>query len=227
MTRLECPTCERDDFASERGMLIHHKRSHGESLAFEERECVECGGVFEVYRTDSQKRCSEECKNRAHSESISGETNPNYRGKDTVTLVCEFCGSEHEYEEYEAEYRNYSLEYCRECESEYSSEFFSGDNHWNYSHGNGDGVPYGDGWRSIRKTILERDDWSCVVCEMSNERHQEVFGGKSLNVHHIVPRSEFYDGEKLSDEANEPDNLVSLCHKHHKQAEANKIQVER
>jgi len=134
-------------------------------------------------------------------------------------------GAEHEYEKYEAKQRSFSLSYCRECDSEYWSYRLGGENHWNYTHGNGDGIPYGDGWRSIRKTILERDDWSCVICGIGNEEHQDNFGGKSLNVHHIIPRSEFYDGETLDEEANEPDNLVTLCHRHHKQVEANEIQV--
>jgi ribosomal protein L37AE/L43A len=47
-----CPSCGRDDFDDERGMRIHHKLAHGESLA--EREdryrCPECDREVETKR---------------------------------------------------------------------------------------------------------------------------------------------------------------------------------
>lgn len=40
-----CPTCD-DAFSTERGMKIHHKRVHGESIAGRDVECHTCGDTY-------------------------------------------------------------------------------------------------------------------------------------------------------------------------------------
>jgi len=41
-----CPTCNRDDFASERGMKLHHFAAQGQSIANRvEREILRVSGV--------------------------------------------------------------------------------------------------------------------------------------------------------------------------------------
>lgn len=47
-----CPTCGRDDFDGKRGMRIHHKLAHGESLAKrrDQYRCPECGQEVETKR---------------------------------------------------------------------------------------------------------------------------------------------------------------------------------
>lgn len=63
-----CPTCERDDFKSNRGMRRHHAMAHGESLSEVEFECNHCGDDFTIpvawVRKDrnSGAYCSKECR---------------------------------------------------------------------------------------------------------------------------------------------------------------------
>lgn len=79
----ECPTCGRDDFASRRGMKMHHSRAHGESLAGVEVECENCGCVTRKdqhgIRNSENQFCSKEC----HSEFIS----------ERVETACANCSS--------------------------------------------------------------------------------------------------------------------------------------
>jgi hypothetical protein len=56
----KCPTCG-DEFASEQGMKVHHKRVHGESLV-PSTECEQCGGEFPIVDYSKPNRfCSAEC----------------------------------------------------------------------------------------------------------------------------------------------------------------------
>jgi len=56
---------------------------------------------------------------------------------------------------------------------------------------------------------MERDNWECQICGMTNEQHIVIFG-KNLNVHHL-------DGEgKSSKNRNDSlDNLQTLCFRCH------------
>jgi len=56
----DCPSCERDDFASERGMRSHHARTHGEPLP--NRICPNCGGEWYWEKADQQRVYCDDCK---------------------------------------------------------------------------------------------------------------------------------------------------------------------
>jgi len=62
---------------------------------------------------------------------------------------------------------------------------------------------YGVNWSKQRTKCLERDDYTCRVCETP-----EADLGREPSVHHITPRSEF-DGTPR--EMNALENLVTLC----------------
>ena len=66
-------------------------------------------------------------------------------------------------------------------------------------------------WRNKREEILERDGYMCRLCEA--ERAARRYNPDRLSVHHIEPISEAW-GLRLKD-----DNLITLCDKHHDQAE--------
>lgn len=70
---------------------------------------------------------------------------------------------------------------------------------------NNDANNYGKGWGNLCATILDRDGHKCRNCGVSGE----------LEVHHIIPFRRFEDAF----EANNPDNLVSLCPRCHRLAE--------
>ena len=69
---------------------------------------------------------------------------------------------------------------------------------------------YGSSWPAIRKLVLARDQYRCQVCGQSGEANW-------LHVHHKVPFRTFYAAE----EANRPENLVTLCPTCHRFAEQN------
>ena len=70
-------------------------------------------------------------------------------------------------------------------------------------------------WQRIRDQILDRDYHMCRVCFEGKRGCFPV--GLWLEVHHIVPLAEDYELRA------EESNLITLCPKHHKDAEAGEI----
>lgn len=66
---------------------------------------------------------------------------------------------------------------------------------------------YGVNWSKQKQRCLERDDYTCQVCE----KHQSGMS-RDPAVHHITPRSHF---DETPMEMNHLDNLVTLCHSCH------------
>lgn len=63
---VECPTCNRDDFHSKKGMRKHHAMAHGESIAKTTSECDACGEEFTHFKAENNRRfCSRECSRTA------------------------------------------------------------------------------------------------------------------------------------------------------------------
>jgi len=62
---------------------------------------------------------------------------------------------------------------------------------------------YGPEWRRIRAIILTRDNFTCQRCGAT-----ERSCGKRLHIHHIIAKE--HAASIL--EANDPDNLITLCH---------------
>lgn len=66
-------------------------------------------------------------------------------------------------------------------------------------------------WRQVREKVLERDGHECRFCGMSDDKHTEE-NGASLDVHHIIPRSD--GGEDTMG------NLAALCRSCHRTMES-------
>jgi len=80
---VECPTCGRDDFETERGMKYHHTRKHGESLSRVSFSCDCCGEEFErnqseVNDSSEYHYCSLDCKHEHGEYALSGKNHPSY-----------------------------------------------------------------------------------------------------------------------------------------------------
>jgi DEAD/DEAH box helicase domain-containing protein len=69
---------------------------------------------------------------------------------------------------------------------------------------------YGPGWGSLRMAIRARDQFTCQVCGTPEM-------GKAHHVHHKIPFRQFLSIQ----EANRPDNLITLCPNCHQLAETN------
>jgi 5-methylcytosine-specific restriction enzyme A len=67
-------------------------------------------------------------------------------------------------------------------------------------------------WHKKAAEIKERDHYLCQVC-----MQEGTLNYKSLEVHHIEPLRERFDLSL------EDGNLITLCHKHHTDAERGKI----
>lgn len=84
-------------------MRVHHSRQHGERLP--NRVCDVCDDQF--YCKHEKRYCSPKC--RQEGRSLSGSSNPNFRGgKETAS--CEICSTQFEY--YPSEKEGI---YCPEC----------------------------------------------------------------------------------------------------------------
>jgi hypothetical protein len=68
-----------------------------------------------------------------------------------------------------------------------------------------------ENWRQVREKVLNRDDYECRFCGMTEEEHQEETDC-GLDVHHIIPRS---DGGK-----DRMHNLAALCRSCHRTMES-------
>ncbi|WP_254535924.1 HNH endonuclease [Halomarina litorea] len=97
-----CPTCGRDDFASERAMKSHHARMHGESLVElveKEFDCRWCEESFsrELREAEQREFCSRSCAAKAsheqrdeHTYSLSSDARERVLERDGHT--CQRCG---------------------------------------------------------------------------------------------------------------------------------------
>lgn len=84
---------------------------------------------------------------------------------------------------------------------------------------------YGPGWKKQRWLALERDGYRCRVCGAGPgmDGAQEAQKGPVLHVHHIRPFREFgyVRGQNNNNQAaNALENLITLCPRCHRQAEA-------
>lgn len=130
---VECPTCDRDDFESCRGMKVHHATIHGETLPpGTEAECSNCGSVVRRSPSRLEKMdhvfCSQECESGWRSENWTGGDHPTpTKGKTTVE--CAWCGDTKRVWPKRA--RKYEKHFCdRQCKGKWREKNISGEDSW-------------------------------------------------------------------------------------------------
>lgn len=119
----ECPTCGRDDFASERGLNQHHSRTHGESLRAVSLECEWCGDSYTKMPSvaEESRFCSNDCKfDYIHEQ--------NRGSGERVVVPCDNCGAD--IERHPNEVRDNVF-----CNQKCHGEWLSGENHHNWKGG--------------------------------------------------------------------------------------------
>lgn len=218
---IECTECEREGFTSERAMKIHRTKAHRES-GRKMYQCATCGEEFEDDVYEDRQYC---CRSCAYSDRQK-DSNPQWKEKDP--RVCEMCGEKFYVPPSTVE--EGSGKYCsHECFCEWRKETgaIRGENHprWkggDYPHS---AIPLTE---EDREAVLERDEYECVTCGMTDEEHYEQYS-QGLHVHHLKPRRHFlqvYDSlEEAREHANAKSNLMTLCSKHHGRAENRVIEV--
>jgi len=174
-----------------------------------ELECDYCSEPFtrprSHYNESGNNFCSRVCMNNWKSENLTGENAPGWEGG-KIELECEHCGDTFETWPFKSDRR-----FCSQsCTREWQSEEWVGENNPFYKGSHGDYC--GPDWPEQREERLEIDGWECAICGKSNEEHKQEYGN-GLHVHHIHPRRSFRDedGSIDWDEANAPENLISLC----------------
>lgn len=181
-----------------------------------EVECEWCGSKLirqpnEIEKNDRNfcRTTESNCYQKWRSEYIRGENHGSWSGG-KVQKDCEYCGSI--VERHPSQFSG-DKSFCSDtdCYARWQSENRMGRNHHLWEEG---GKPYyGPNWDDVRSSILERDGYRCVRCDMTCDSHIFEYN-ENLHVHHIVPLRNF-SGDFKS--ANEESNLVSLCTNcHHK-----------
>ncbi len=213
----DCPTCG-ESFDSEHGMKIHHYGAHGESLAKKNCTCKNCGVTFKEFQSRIErgkgKFCSKECKHDI--------------GR--VEVECHQCGTVVKQAEHRAE--RYERSFCsQECNDEWLTLEGNapgwGQQQENHSQWKGGTKRwYGTNWAEQREKALERDNYQCKSCGMTQDEHEDAYG-RDLAVHHLTPIREFRsDGNLDAEAANTLDNLMTVCRGCHKQWDLLPIQPE-
>jgi len=197
----KCPICHEEYIYNKKTQIYCSQKCMGKSKQLEEKKCVNCGDYFKPYKS-FLKFCSLKCSHNYHT----GNKNGMYKGKDKHN--CEWCGKE--YEDYPSRYKR--TRFCSEkCRREWVREFNSGENSYLWKGGNS--VDYrGANWHKQRFLAIQRDDFKCVDCGITNSECIEKYKF-SLSVHHIKPYRSFKNNYK---EANKLDNLTTLCTSCHK-----------
>ena len=94
---------------------------------------------------------------------------------------------------------------------------YSGEDSWHWKGGQRD--YRGPNWHIQRKKALERSNYCCESCGLSDKEHREQ-RDYGLHVHHIVPRRNF---ENDDPEQNALSNLTVLCHQCHEMYEGTNL----
>lgn len=230
----ECPTCG-NGYISEMGVKMHHSRTHGESIAYNERECDYCGDVIEVpdHILNEQEHhfCDRKCSAAWQEE--------------RVEIECSVCGDSFEVIKFREETASYCSRKCRiegtrritgnerynyktetyECQEcgesverspsmVYSPDrVFCSDACFDEHRRNGYDDYYGSNWYQQRRKALKRDQYRCQVCGVTAAELQ-----RDPDVHHLTPITWYknnYDEPEWWERANQLTNLVTYCRSCH------------
>lgn len=151
------------------------------------RTCQHCGAKYTATAVDRVKFCSRKCYIAAVGS----------RPK-TRAVECAQCGALVQRPHAAIKRVQHSF-----CGDECRRKFHRGANHYAYR---GDKDPNrGAKWNRLADSIRHRDSYSCRRCGLCQNGNGK--NGEKLSVDHVRPWRSFEN----KDEANHPDNLVSLC----------------
>lgn len=210
-----CPSCEQV-FSTDRGLKLHHSRTHGEKIKRGSEVCDNCGETFKFKqsRRENPRFCESECRDAYQT----GPEHPNYQGgKEEV--VCEWCGESKFVNPNKADDRRFCDKWCA---GKWRSHTQVGDNNpvWE----GGKLRYYGPNWDRQRRKALRRDQYRCRECGATEQNL-----GCVPSVHHRKPLREFkdeHDAPEWYEKGNDLSNLITLCETHHRKWEQMPVQPE-
>lgn len=157
--------------------------------------CELCGKEYDFWSFRYYKRrFCDDCLSKHKSDIFSNK----------IKTTCGYCGKEIEV----IPSRFYSNEYCYcdvKCMAKHYAERFSGENSPTWK--GGVNKHYKGNWLHQAKLCRERDNNVCQICGKTYEENDF----HNMDVHHIRKYRLFEDPK----EANQLDNLISLCHSCH------------
>jgi len=174
--------------------------------------CANCGCEFERYQskvTTENPCCSLECSGEYTIQQMDVEEHNFYEDGPAI-VECAWCGEELERRPCKLERSENFFCGDTDCQAKWKSENVFGKRHPNWKGGHERG--YGPNWREKRRERLEHDNYECVVCGLSNEKHRKLHDC-GLHVHHIQRKEQFRNskGELDYERANRLENLITLC----------------
>lgn len=223
-----------DGFAGEQYQQLNDMTGENHHLYVEREEvvCPTCGDAFERRVTEDQVFCSRGCagenrKNRI--EKTCPECGDEFETRPSGNQYCSFeCAMEYRSGVDEDTFCEYTCKVCGEtfegysykdrifCSMECRDEAYKGKNHPSWKGGCEN--YYGSSWtKSLKKRVRDRDNRECQSCGLDESDHF-----RALDVHHITPFRKF--GVENHKQANQIDNLISLCLECHMKVEYNEIE---
>jgi 5-methylcytosine-specific restriction endonuclease McrA len=184
--------------------------------------CIVCSKEIErpphkIDRSDKHF-CSRDCYAAWQSEHMQGTDNYNYN---RIQGLCDECGADITVTPYQLSHFEYH--FCNaQCRGAWYAKHITGENHPNWKGGYKD--YYGPNWEAQRDLARQRDKYRCRICGVTEKRL-----GRELDVHHIIPFRTFgyiAGQNEHYKEANDLSNLIALCPRCHKYAEAGRLPVQ-
>jgi 5-methylcytosine-specific restriction endonuclease McrA len=189
--------------------------------------CEVCKKDFAIipaqFKRFTRRFCSRTCKGKWFSINKQRENSPTWKGI-SIERPCDACGKMFRPRSESAERRSQRQHwFCsRTCRGVWMSKHQVAEQHPNWRGGEID--YYGPNWKAQQKAARVRDGHKCCYCKTKKGQR-----GKSLDVHHIRPFRDFgyvYGENDSYLQANDLVNLITLCPKCHKAAEAHKIAIQ-
>lgn len=240
-----CAVCG-ESFKSEKGAVIHYRKSHSERFYKEEKtgefDCPSCDKSLEtkggrsshhkqvhgeslIIEKTSCNQCGEEYEynpNQNHGDFCSGKCMQEYQVGENNPMF----GQGHKVSGENNGMYGKTPATKGKTHSEEAKEkmrgprpSIAGENHPKWVGGHD--YFYGDSWtESLKEDIRERDGYECCECSVSQSELDY-----SLHVHHKIPFRMF--GTEKHERANDPANLMSLCVSCHTRKDNLIIQAER
>ena len=205
------------DYSKKQTILNSNKKCIycGDSFISKRKDAVSCGKRDLLHRQNEKQRyveclcnfCGKEFKKRVGDYNRTNRNNKKHfcssecsASSHYYELTCSTCGKKYSKVKSKIYGKNYN--FCsRKCQDENIDYIPRGKEHYFYKDGNSSSNR-GKGWKRIRKQVRKRDNNTCQHCGITK---YDI--GKELDVHHIIPYRKFDN----SDEANDFDNLITLC----------------
>lgn len=179
-----------------------------------EMHCEQCGNPITVNRYANKRFCSQSCFGEWQSANVVGASHPLYA---KVERACEHCGKT-----FLAEPNEVAKGWGKFCDITCKAA-------WQKEHPPAHKLPvmvgesnprwkggydpyYGPNWREQRRKARQRDGFTCQHCGIPESDLE-----RQLDVHHLTPFRKY--GVENYLQANQLDNLVSLCYKCHTTAQ--------